>query len=133
MTKQIQLMTAAVAAFEQWRKVRQHPTEKTPKTLQQQAVVLLEHFPAPQVVAKPNISGYNLKRWAQSAQGASQSNDVAAFVALPCIEEPERPASNLSLELAFNNGCHLRLQGDISPQLLVALTQSVTAQPGANL
>ena len=41
MTKPIQLMTAAVAAFEQWRKIRKHPTEKTPEILQQQVVVLL--------------------------------------------------------------------------------------------
>ena len=133
MTKQIRLMTAAVAAFEQWRKTRQHPTEKTPEKLQQQAVVLLEHFPAPQIVAKLNISGNNLKRWSQSAQPSSPSNGVAAFVALPCIDEPERSAPNLNLELTFNNGCHLSLQGDISPELLMALAQSVTTQPGANL
>jgi hypothetical protein len=29
MTKQIRLMTAAVAAFELWRQTRQHPTQKT--------------------------------------------------------------------------------------------------------
>jgi hypothetical protein len=132
MTKQIRLMTAAVAAFERWRQTRQHPTQKTPEKRQQQAVVLLEHFPAPQIVAKLNINGNNLKRWDQSAQPSSQSNDVAAFVPLPYIDEPKRPAPDLSLELAFNNGCHLRLQGDISPQLLTALTQSVIAQPGAN-
>ena len=100
--------------------------------LQQQAVLLLEHFPAPQIVAKLNISGNNLKRWAKSAQGSAQPNDVTAFVALPWIDESKQPAPNLNLEVAFNNGCHLRLQGDISPDLLMALTQSVTAQPGAN-
>ena len=133
MTKQNQLMTAAVAAFDQWRKTRQHSTEKTPEMLQQQAVVLLEHFPAPQIVAKLNIKGDSLKRWNQSEQPSSPSNDVAAFVALPCIDEPKQSAPNLNLEVAFNNGCHLRLQGDISPQLLMALTQSITAQPGADL
>jgi hypothetical protein len=123
MTTPNQLMTAAVAAFEQWRKTRQHPTQRTPQKLQQQAVALLEHFPAPQIVSKLNISGTNLKYWT-----AQVKNETPEFVALPHVDEPE-PA-RLNVELTFNNGCQMRLQGDISPELLMALTQGVIAQPG---
>jgi hypothetical protein len=106
------------------------PANTLLKKRQQQAVALLEHFPAPQIVAKLNINGNNLKRWTQAAQPLPQPNDITAFVALPYIDEPTQPAPNLNLELAFNNGCHLTLQGEISPELLVALAQSVTAYRG---
>ncbi|MFT4927400.1 MAG: hypothetical protein ACI8WB_003507 [Phenylobacterium sp.] len=124
MTKQNQLMAAAIAAFEQWRRARVHPTQRTPDPLQQQAVALLEHYAFSQITSTLNISVPNLKRWAQSSP---QTSEIAEFVALPHVrvDEPHQP--ELSLELAFNNGCHMRLQGDISPEHLIALTQGVTA------
>lgn len=122
MTNQNQRMTAAVAAFEQWRNARVHPTEKTPNALQKQAVALLPYFSTHEIISTLNISGTNLKRW------SGHPKEVAQFVTLPHVDQPQTQSTGLNLELAFNNGCHLRLQGDISAELLMALTQTVTAQ-----
>jgi hypothetical protein len=116
-------MAATVAAFEQWRVQRPHPTQVTPEPLQQQAVALLAHFPSPQIIAKLNISGTNLKRWAEQLP---THNQVTDFITLPHqTDKPE--TAQLNLELAFGNGCLMRLCGDISPAQLTAITQSVTA------
>jgi hypothetical protein len=119
-------MAATVASFEQWRAQRPHPTQVTPEYLQQQAVALLAHFPSPQVIAKLNISGTNLKRWAEQPP---TSNQITEFITLP--EQADKPeVTPLNLELAFNNGCLMRLSGDISPAHLTAITQSVTTFGG---
>lgn len=114
------MMALAITAFEQWRKFRTHRVAKTPKALQQQAVALLTHFSSSKTMSALNISGANLKRWSSHAQ---MKNSITEFVALPSVNEPE-PAS-LSVELAFGNGCRMRLCGDISPAQLTAITQSV--------
>lgn len=120
MTTQNQPMAAAIAAFEQWRNRRVHPTEKTPVTLQQQAVALLDHYCVSQITSTLNVSSTNLKRWA----GLSEHHqDDTEFVTLPHVVDPSPP--RLTLELAFSNGCHLCLQGDISAELLVALTHEI--------
>ena len=120
MTTQNQPMAAAIAAFSQWRKTRVHPTEKTPATLQQQAVALLDHYSVSKITVTLNISGTNLKRWAGLAE---HHQDVTEFVALPHAVDPT--PSPLNLELTFSNGCHLCLQSDISVELLVALTHKI--------
>jgi hypothetical protein len=126
-----ELMAATVAAFEQWRANRSHPTQATPKRLCQQAVALLEHFPSLQVISKLNISGTNLKRWAGHGQPPEQ-NQVTEFITLPTHLDKPEPAQ-LNLELTFGNGCLMRLCGDISPAQLTAITQSVTRHDGAAL
>ena len=73
-------MAATVAAFEQWRAQRPHPKQVTPERLQQQAVALLAYFPSPQVIAKLNISGTNLKRWAGELP---TQNQISEFITLP--------------------------------------------------
>ncbi len=125
MTTQNQPMTAAIAAFSQWRKTGVHPTEKTPLTLQQQAIALLDHYSVSQITATLNVSSTNLKRWAGLAE---HHQDVTEFVALPHVVDP--PPSPLNLELTFSNGCQLCLQGDISAELLVALTHEIHGQQG---
>ena len=120
-------MAATVAAFEQWRAQRPHPKQVTPEPLQQQAVALLAHFPSPQVVSKLNISGTNLKRWTGQLPDQNQGTE---FITLPHhVDKPQ--TTQLNLELAFGNGCLMRLCGDISPAQLTAITQSVTAYGGA--
>ena len=85
-------------------------------------MVLLDHFPTPQVVAKLNINSTILKRW------ANDTKEQGDFIALPDVIEPLPQAAQLNLELAFANGCVMRLDGDISPAQLTAITQSVAAQ-----
>ena len=119
-------MAATVAAFEQWRAQRPHSTQVTPESLKQQAVALLAHFPSPQINAKLNISGTNLKRWAEQLPA---QNQITEFITLP--HQPDKPqAAQSNLELSFGNGCLMRLSGDISPAQLTAITQSVTAYSG---
>ena len=116
------LMSAAATAFALWRQNRSHPTQATPAKLQQQAVALLDHFPTPQVVAKLNVNSTILKRWANDIK--DQNN----FISLPDVIEPLPRSGQLNLELAFTNGCVMRLDGDISPAQLTAITQSVATQ-----
>ena len=117
-----EMMALAVTAFQQWRLTRAHRAVKTPKALQQQAVALLAHFSSSKIMSALKLSGANLKRWSTNLQ---VQHNLTEFVALPPVDEP-LPAP-LSLELAFSNGCHMRLCGDITPAQLIAITQSVTA------
>jgi hypothetical protein len=118
-----QLLTAAVTAFEQWRKTRAYAKVKTPESLRQQAVALLSHHCASTIIKTLKISDSNFKRWLQQSQTIGGE---AEFITLPCVEEPVDTApAGLNLELTFNSGCQLRLQGDISPAQLTALVQGV--------
>ena len=117
-----EMMALAVTVFQQWRKTRVHRVVKTPKALQQQAVALLAHFSSSKITSALKLSGANLKRWSTNLQ---DQHNPTEFVSLPPVDRP-LPAP-LSLELAFSNGCHMRLCGDISPAKLIAITQSVTA------
>ena len=114
-----EMMAIAVTAFQQWRNTRAHRVVKTPEALQQQAVALLAHFSSSKITAALGVSGANFKRW--SSQKTTK-HSLTEFVALPAVDEPQ--SAPLSLELAFSNGCHLRLCGDISPAQLTVITQS---------
>ena len=130
-----QQLAAATTAFEQWRSTRTYPKAKTPEALRQQAVALLScHSPATVMKtlrqASLKISGSNLQRWSKQPQQAD-SEAAATFVALPVVDEPVcADAGGLNLELSFNNGCHMRVQGAISPAQLTALAQSAALQAG---
>ena len=116
-----EMMALTIKAFKEWRETRQYSVSKTPKRLQQQVVALLVHFSSSKVMSALNISGTNIKRWSKHNQ---DKHDPAEFVTLPSIDEPS-PHAQLSMELAFNNGCCMRFYGAISPAQLTALTQSV--------
>lgn len=117
-----EMMSSAITAFKQWRDTRVNRAVKTPAVLQAQASALLKHFPSSKVTVALSISGTNLKRWSKLAQ---EKQDLTEFVALPSIESPS--PSQLSVEVAFNNGCHMRLCGELSSAQLTAITQSVAA------
>ena len=112
-----EMMALAVTTFQQWRLTRAHRAVKTPRALQQQAVALLAHFSSSKIMSALKLSGANLKRWSTNLQ---VQHHLTEFVALPPVDEP-LPAP-LSLELAFSNGCHMRLCGDITPAQLIAIT-----------
>ena len=123
MSDQHQQLTAAATAFEEWRNSRVHTREKTPEALQQQVAALLPHYATSTIKKALKISGSNMKRWSQQPQATSAEGE---FVTLPFDDEPVHTAQpDFNLELTFNNGCRLRLQGDISPAQLSALAQSV--------
>ncbi len=117
-----EMMASAITAFKQWRDTRVNRAVKTPVILQAQATALLLYFPSSKVTIALNISGTNLKRWSELAQ---DKQSLTEFVSLPSLEAPSTPS--LSVEVVFNNGCHLRLCGELSPAQLTAITQSVAA------
>ena len=121
-----QQLAATATAFEQWRNARTYSTAKTPEPLKQQAVALLSCHSPSAIMKALGISGGNIKRWSQQPQQAD--GEATTFVALPAVDEPA--PTGLNLELTFSNGCHLRLQGDISPAQLTALEQSAALQQG---
>lgn len=110
-------------AFQQWRHSRSHRCAKTPLALRKQAVALLEFHSRAIITSTLKLSGNNFKNWTEAFSPSSVSHDVS-FVALePLTTQPA--ALNLTLDMA--NGCQLRLSGDISPALLIALTQGARA------
>jgi len=117
-----EMMASAITAFKQWRDTRVNRAVKTPSVLQAQAAALLEYFPSSKIIVALNISGTNLKRWSKLAQ---DKQSLTEFVALPPLETPS--STSLSMEVIFNNGCHLRLCGELSSTQLTAITQSVAA------
>jgi hypothetical protein len=124
-----QQLAAAVTAFEQWRKTRAYAKVKTPEPLRQQVVALLSHYPASIIIKTLKISRSNMKRWSQQSQNSPAENQ---FVALAAVDEATHPEPlGLDLELTFNSGCQLRLQGDISPAQLTALVQGVNTSAEA--
>jgi hypothetical protein len=99
------------------------PLFKTPEPLCQQAVALLAHYLASTIIKTLKISSNNMKRRSQQLPAIGGE---AELVILLCIGEPvDATPAGFNLELAFNNGCRLRLQGDISPAQLTALMQDV--------
>ena len=121
MQNPVEMMALAINAFKEWRETRQHAVSKTPKVLQQQAVALLAHFSSSKVISALNISGTNIKLWSKHGHN---KHDPTEFVTLPSLDESSLHAQ-LSMELAFGNGCYMRFYGEISPAQLTALTQSV--------
>lgn len=120
------MMATAITAFEQWRQNRVNKAVKTPSLLQQQAVALLAHFSSSKINTTLNISGANLKRWSAQVHNKQRQTE---FIALPPIDEASPAALNMTL--VFNNGCHMRLCGELSPAQLSAITQSVATSSGA--
>ena len=117
MTQQDQL-GAAVHAFEQWRATRANSSEKTPATLRQQAIALQGKYPRSKITSALNVSGSNFKLWQQ--ESTATQIDETAFITLPSVTTPP-----LNLTLDFISGCKLQLSGDITPELLCALTKQV--------
>jgi hypothetical protein len=117
-----EMMASAITAFKQWRDTRVNRAVKTPTILQAQASSLLKHFPSSKITVALSISGTNLKRWSTLVQ---DGQSLTEFVALPPLEAPS--SAPLSMQVVFNNGCHLRLCGELSPAQLTAITQSVAA------
>jgi hypothetical protein len=119
------MMVSTIAAFKQWRQTRVHRTVKTPLILQTQAAALLAHFSYSKITSALNISGTNLKCWFEQQDKQSQTE----FITLPPLDAPS--STSLSVTLTFNNGAHMCLCGELSPDQLTAITQSVAASSRA--
>ena len=121
-----EMMASAITAFEQWRQTRVNRAAKTPIVLQQQAAALLAHFASSKITSALKISGTNIKRWSKQVKN---KQILTEFVPLPLIDEPA--SDTLNVALVFNNGCHMRLCGELSPAQLTAITQSIAASSKA--
>ena len=113
-------LSCVVIAFEQWRKNRKGRQARTPTSLRQQAVALLEHYASSKITSALNLSGSQLKQWAESLHGA---NIPEPFVHLPLWGSPPQPSLNLTL--SFRHGEQLSLSGDISSAVLSAIIQEM--------
>ena len=113
-------LSSVVMAFEQWRNNRKGRQARTPTSLRQQAVALLEHYASSKITSALKLSGSQLKQWAESLHGA---NNPEPFVHLPLWVSP--PHSSLNLTLSFRHGEQLSLSGDISSTVLTAIIQEM--------
>ena len=117
------------AAFEHWRQTRLNSVEKIPDELRRQAVALLEHYRLSQIMQTLRVNSTQLKTWRNLL-----SSDIElspAFITLPIEPEPEpESAPVLNLAVSLPGGCQLRLQGDIRPELMSALTHSLMLAVG---
>jgi hypothetical protein len=131
MSNQDPLLMAS-AAFEQWRHDRRYNNERTPRTLRQQAVALLELYPSATITSALHITTTQLTRWRGMAGKTVQYRDNAElagheFVSLPLDNIPDDVSApdTLCLTLLFASGHQLKLSGAISASMLSALVQQV--------
>lgn len=120
-------LIVTVNAFEQWRNTRVNSGARIPEPLRQQAVALLDHYSISKITKALRVSHSQLKDWAGLT---SQTNNSTRFVKLPVSNENPEP-DKLNLELRFNNGCQLRLGGELSPTIISSLVQLLASQNGA--
>jgi hypothetical protein len=121
-------------AFRQWRFTRSAGSN-TPKSLQQQAVSLLAHYPATQVIKALGTNSVALKRW-QDERDDTPLHDTPrapAFIPLQGMLTPPASEPAIHVTLEHPNGTCLTVQGALSPQHLAALAASVAAPPGGAL
>ena len=110
-------------AFAQWRLSRRNRCEKTPQDLRQQAVDLLADYSKAKIISTLKLSGANFKNWIETFSPCPTDSSTSF---IPLTLRP-LPSTSLNLTLDFTNGNQLRLSGDISAELLAALTQGVQA------
>ncbi len=113
-------LSCAVDAFNHWRETRPKPHVRIPDNLRQQAVALLSHYNPSQICKALRLSGEQLKAWQQQVELALSAPEFVALPSAP-IDNPAK----LTLEVDFKDRCQLRLAGNISTELLCALTQSL--------
>ena len=113
-------LSRVVIAFEQWRKNRKGRQARTPTSLRQQAVALLDNYSSSKITSLLRISGTQLKQWVGSLQVANKPDP---FVHLPLSSDTQH--KSLNLQLHFRHGEQLTLSGDISLDLIMAMIQEM--------
>jgi len=81
MSNQNQL-TITVEAFEQWRNTRNGRQVRTPASLREQAVLLLQEYSSSKIISALKISGTQLKQW-RTELGLTESSPQ--FATLPAL------------------------------------------------
>ena len=119
--------------FEHWRTHRKSRKESTPMYLQEQAVALLENYPATEIAKALRISGANFKRW-RSPLSATPAKKNNTFVELPGLQahgsQSGLQSEHLKINLRNHDGIEVTLQGSLSPELLTALLKSIGFNSG---
>lgn len=120
-------LALAVTCFNEWRDTRIKPGVKIPQNLRHQALDLLPHYPISHITKALRVSSAQIKSW----QGIKpKKKQVASFVTLPKADIP-CPTERLSIEVSFNNGCHLKLNGDLSDGTVCALIGVLSERAGS--
>lgn len=120
MTSQSSLEHVA-SSFHAWRKQRSGRTVRTPETLRQQAVGLLTHHTASEIIQSLKITRSMLKTWQQTQEVAAAS---AEFISLPgTVSDP--PSAALQITLRYPGGTELQLAGSLSPAHIAAVVEGL--------
>lgn len=126
MKNQPTLETVA-AAFKQWRETRQHFSVKTPAVLREQAIALLQSYPAKQVKGTLGLSATTLSAWRQQT---SEQPTSPPFVALPRLTQLTPAPVPLHITLQNSQGVQLTITGTPTPEQLIALVQGLQCHAG---
>ncbi len=111
-------LTRVATAFTHWRENKSSLRAKTPNTLRQQAISLLEHYSASQICTGLRVSGSQFKQWCQ----ASNSTEfIADFIELPTSPEVVESNSAVKLELNLSNGDNIHIRGELSTHFICTL------------
>ena len=111
-------LTKVNANFKHWRNNKPYSSEPVPETLRQQAISLLEQYPASKICGTLTISGSQLKKWCETAGTQAAS---AAFIELPADNVVESKPSPGALELRFSNGHQLLLSGHFDVDVITQI------------
>lgn len=118
-------LASIIEEFQQWRNSRAHRNAKTPENLRRKAVALLNQHSSSQITTALKLSGANLKTWSQQLNNEIIQTD---FIALPDLRPLEKPTENhLNLKIAFNNGNHMQISGDLSSTAFCTLMRELNA------
>ena len=113
------LLSNAVAAFEQWRSNKPTKSSPIPLHLRQRAVALLPHYSTSKIITGLRISGDQLKRWCTVVQAPIESDD---FIELPIAP---MPAQSLQLEVNLASGARLCFSGALDNALIALILETV--------
>ncbi|MEI8631345.1 hypothetical protein P4S72_05640 [Vibrio sp. PP-XX7] len=119
-------LNQAVTAFELWRKKRINSRENIPDELRHLAVALLTIYGSGQITKALRICTTQLNSWRK--QFSAEPTSVPEFVPLS-IEVENRTSSQLSLTLILHNSTQIRMDGQISSDLLRTLIQEAGGRP----
>jgi hypothetical protein len=119
-------LTQAITAFNHWRLHRTNKHSPIPDELRRLAITLLDDYRVGQITQALRICSTQLKDWRK--QFSPEPTSVPEFVPLS-IEVDNRTSSQLSLTLILPNSTQIRMDGQISSDLLRTLIQEAGGRP----
>ena len=115
-------LTEVNADFKNWRSNKPYSSEPVPERLRQQAISLLEQYPASKICSTLAISASQFKKWCQLAEIRSTRTE---FIELPAEGLVETKPSPIALELRLSNGHQLQLSGHFDIDIITQIIKEV--------